>query len=124
VLDIAYENVYDAVAREVKEETGCTVERFIDSDQTDAMSPKGTDKVFGFKPFCCTQQLLDGRPWIGFIFRVAVYPQEPKDQIGESKDVRWMKIEEILSIYKSDPGQLFTLEVPAWEYYFRELKLL
>lgn len=124
VLDVAYENVYDAVSREVKEETGCTVKRFIDSDRTEAVSPQGTDKVFGFRPFCCTQQLVEGRPWVGFIFRVEVYPEEPKDQIGESKDVRWVNIQEILAIYKSDPGKLFTLEVPAWEYYFKELELL
>lgn len=123
-LDVPYENVYDAIAREVEEETGYIVDEFIKSEKTATVSPQGIDCAFGFKPFCCTQQLLEGRPWIGFSFRVTVKPGQPRDQKGETKDVRWVNIKEIFDIYALDSKKLFTLEVPAWEYYFKELKML
>src|SRR5689334_9887987 len=68
VLDIQYENIFVALAREIKEETGLTLAKIINENKTEIYSPKGNDASFGFKPFCCTQQLKNGKPWIGFIF--------------------------------------------------------
>lgn len=121
-LDKHYENVYDAVAREVKEETGMVVTRFIDDSRTDIASPHETDLVFGFKPFCCTQQLREGRPWVGFIFRCEVDDSvEPIHQEGETKDVRWMNLDEFKELFESKPEAMFSLEYPAWQYYFSEI---
>lgn len=124
VLDEAYENVYEAAAREIKEETGYTVSVFIDQDKTETLSPQGIDKVFGFRPYCCVQQLQEGRPWVGFIFRCKVEPGEPVAQEGETKDVHWESAQEVFKIFKTTPEKLFALELPAWEYYFKELGML
>lgn len=118
-LDKLYENVYEALSREIKEETGMTLKQIIGDSQTQKYSPQKVDEVFGFKPFCCTQQLREGRPWIGFIFRCEVEDGKPKGQDDESADVRWVDASEIKEIFEHTPQKLFTLEIPAWEYYFQ-----
>ncbi len=120
VLDKPYESVYEAMAREVQEETGLIVSRFIDADKTGVYSPQKIDAVMGFRPYCCTQQLKDGSPWVGFIFRCEVQPGVPIGQDGETKDVHWVKAEDFFEVFKNTPEKLFTLELPAWEYYFKD----
>jgi len=122
-LDVVYENVYDTIAREIKEETGMTLTRIVDDSQTKIYQPRPTDAAFGFRPFCCTQQLREGRPWIGFIFRCEVADGTPVAQEGETKDVHWMDAAEVKKLFEQSPEKLFTLEVPAWEYYFKAVSV-
>lgn len=118
VLDKPFESVYETLAREVKEEAGLTLKSIKNEDHTKIYSPKGTDEIIGFKPFCCTQQLKDGKPWIGFVFVCEVEPGEPKSQLSEAKDARWMPASEVKELVEKSPEKLFGLELPAWEYYF------
>lgn len=120
VLDKPYESVYDAIAREINEETGLKLKKFINQDKTEILSPQKIDGAFGFRPYCCTQQIKDGNPWVGFIFRCEVEPGETKSQEGETQDVKWVNAREFFEIYTKTPEKLFTLELPAWEYYFKE----
>src|SRR5688572_7630518 len=83
-LDKPYENVYKALEREIYEETGLKLKNIINDSKTQEFSPHEVDLVFGFRPFCCTQQLKNGRPWIGFIFRCEVEAGEPLGRKGET----------------------------------------
>lgn len=118
VLDIPYENIHDTLAREIKEECGLTLKAIRNDARTKIVSPRGDDGILGFRPFCCTQQLKNGKPWIGFIFVCEVKSGEPKSQLSEAKDVKWMKLAAVKQIFEESPDKLFGLEVPAWEYYF------
>lgn len=118
VLDKPYEKIYDTIAREIKEETGLILKAIKKDSQTKSYSPKGTDEIIAFKPFCCTQQLKDGKPWIGFIFIVEVEEGDPVSQISEAKDAKWIPVEEVKALFEKSPEQFFGLELPAWEYYF------
>lgn len=118
-LDVPYENVFDTVAREVLEETGLTLKSILGEDKTGVFDGKKDDAAIGFRPFCCTQQLKNGRPWIGFIFVCNVEPGEPRAQLSESKDVQWRKLSEVKQLLETSPEKLFTLELPAWEYYLK-----
>lgn len=120
VLDKPFESVYDTVAREIREECGLTLKAMKGDSQTSVISPKGDDGIIGFRPFCCTQQVKNGKPWIGFVFICEVEPGEPKAQLSEAKDVRWMKQAEVKKLHEESPDKLFGLEVPAWEYYFQD----
>lgn len=122
-LDVQYENIYDALAREIKEETGLTLTRIIDDLQTKVHTPQHNDAAFGFRPFFCTQQLREGFPWIGFIFRCEVAEGQLVDREGETKDVQWMDAADVKKIFDQTPEKLFTLEVPAWEHYFKTIKV-
>lgn len=121
VLDKPYESVYDAIAREINEETGLKLKKFINQDKTEISSPQKIDAAFGFRPYCCTQQMKDGSPWVGFIFRCEVEPGDIKPQEGETQDVKWVNARAFFEVYKNTPEKLFTLELPAWDYYFKEL---
>lgn len=121
VLDIPYENVYDAVAREIKEEAGLTLKSIRSDSQTKSYTPHGTDEIMAFRPFCCTQQLKDGKPWIGFIFVCEVEDEEPTAQLSETRDPKWLSVIEVKELFEKSPEKLFGLELPAWEYYFKEI---
>src|SRR5215510_6147255 len=56
-----YENVYDAVKREVLEETGLRVTNFYPDISTKTYATRDDD-CFAFVPFCCQQQLQGELP--------------------------------------------------------------
>ncbi|MBI5346687.1 MAG: NUDIX hydrolase [Chlamydiae bacterium] len=117
-LDKPYENIFDALAREINEECGLKLKRIKQDSKTQIIHSNKDDAVFGFRPFCCTQQLKNGKPWIGFVFICEVENEPPKTHSNESKDVKWVPINEIKAIFKESPEKLFTLQLPAWKYYF------
>jgi len=119
-LDKPYENIYETLAREIDEECGLKLKTVIGNSTTSiAQSGKG-DEVFGFRPFCCTQQLKHGKPWISFIFICEVENSAPKPFSDESKDIKWVRASEVRQMLTQTPENFFPLELPAWEYYFGE----
>lgn len=120
VLDHPYESVYDEVAREVQEETGLTLKRIRGDDRTKEYTTGRDDASIGFRPYCCTQQLKNGLPWIGFVFVCEVEDGEPVAQVEEVRDVRWADINEVRDIFEKTPEKFFSLELPAWQYYLAE----
>lgn len=119
-LDRPYENIYEALSREIEEECGLKLKSIIGNSQTQIVYSNKDDAVFGFRPFCCTQQLKNGKPWISFIFICTVENAEPKPCLDECIDIRWVKASKIKQIFTQSPEQLFALELPAWDYYFKE----
>ena len=119
-LDKGHTDVFEMIRNEIFEETGLKLKNVKNISKTQKFSPKEDEASFGFRPFCCVQQLKNGRPWIGFIFLCEVEPGELVAQTNEVKDVRWMKKKELLEIFKNNPEKIFTLELPAFEYYFNE----
>lgn len=113
----AYENVYDAVKREVLEETGLRVKSFYPDIQTKTYAPKDDD-CFAFMPFCCQQQLRGGVPRLGFVFICSVEDTEPIPQRDEVKDIRWIKKFQLKKIFETTPERIFTLQLPVLDYYF------
>jgi SAM-dependent methyltransferase len=120
VLNIPYESVFDAVAREIKEEAGLTLKSIKGDERTKIYSPNDRDEIIGFKPFCCTQQLKDGKPWVGFIFVCEVEDSEPQAQLSETRDPKWVPVNQVRELLEASPEKFFGLELPAWEYYFKE----
>lgn len=118
-LDKPFENIYAALAREIDEECGLRLKSIKQDSRTKIYQTAKNDAVFGFRPFCCTQQLRNGKPWIGFVFVCEVEKTLHKPGSNETKDVKWIKAKEVKQIFIESPEQLFTLELPAWEYYFK-----
>lgn len=112
-----YENVYDAVHREVLEETGLEILEIFPDIKTKTHSPKN-DGSFAFQPFCCQQQIKGGKPWIGFVFICKVEDKEPIAQQKECKDIKWIKKSELKDIFERSPDKIFTLQLGVLDYYF------
>ena len=121
-LDVPFQNIFDALAQELHDETGLTLQSIRGEDKTEIMNSGRDDEVFGFKPFCCTQQLKNGMPWISYIFVCTVAPGDTVDRLSETRNVRWMKVSELKRLYHGSPNTLFAFDLPAWEYYFAEQK--
>ena len=114
----SYENVYDALKREVREETNLDVVRVIDDYHGDVVKPSERDKAFVFKPFICQQvlQTNDGLPWIGFVFLCEV-EGEVRINTDEAKEPKWVSVSELKAMIANKPESIFPLQLPALEYF-------
>lgn len=113
----AWENIFDALRREVFEETSLKVLKIKPEIKTKTFSPRN-DENFAFVPFCCQQQTRGGKPWIGFVFICEVENKKPKPQEDEVKNIRWIKKSELKKIFDKTPEKIFTLQLGVLEYYF------
>lgn len=120
ILDARFESVFDALGREIAEETGLRLKRIIAGDKGETTTTGRDDRTLGFQPFYCTQQLAGDYPWVGFIFVCEVHDDEPRAQNGETKNPRWVNLDDMRKIVADTPEQVFGLQLPAWKYYFDE----
>lgn len=118
-----YENVYSALKREVKEETGLEVINILNDYHGEIQENRPGDKSHVFKPFIC-QQVLEtngGLPWIGFVFIAQVLGQI-KMQNDEAKDPQWISLKNLEKLLKENPEKFFPLQYPALIHYVSQKK--
>jgi 8-oxo-dGTP pyrophosphatase MutT (NUDIX family) len=113
-----YENVYDALKREVFEETGLRVTGVRPDVRTQTYSHQGDD-AFAFVPFCCQQQ-LSGRVKIGVVFVCTVEGIDPVPARDEVKEIMWMETSALRRLIEESPERVFTFQVPVLEFYLRQ----
>ena len=109
-----YENVYEALKREVFEETGLRVTAIRPEVKT-AMHAHHGDQVFAFLPFCCHQQ-VSGRARIGFVF-ICTVEGSPAPAPAEVKEIMWLDRTEVRRLLDETPQRVFTYQRPVPEFY-------
>ncbi len=116
----SYENVYDALKREVKEETGLDIIKIIDDYSTDILENRPGDKSLAFRPFLCQQvtETNGGLPWYGFVFRCEVEGKITMQE-AEAKDPRWMTISELKHFLETQPQNVFSLQYATLKAYIK-----
>lgn len=116
-----YENVYHALKREVKEETGLDVVRVVGEESGGVEENRLGEISMHFKPYLCQQVLStnDGLPWYGFVFRCEVQG-EIKMNLDEASDPRWISLEELDNFLKENPEKVFSLQYATLKKYLTE----
>lgn len=112
-----YENVYDALKREVLEETGLKIKTIKPDIKTKIFTTGKNDGSFAFVPFVCQQQVKGGKPWVGFVFVCEVEDGDPVPQDSEVKDIQWMNKNELRKIFEQSPEKFFALQLGVLDYY-------
>jgi 8-oxo-dGTP pyrophosphatase MutT (NUDIX family) len=113
-----YESVYDALTREVFEETGLRVTGVRPDVCTKTHAHQGDD-VFAFVPFCCQQQ-LSGRVKIGVVLVCTVEGTDPVPARDEVKEILWLERSALRRLIAEAPERVFPFQVPVLEFYLRQ----
>lgn len=111
-----YESVYDALKREVREETWLELMSIFPKPTENSVGFHD-DKAFCFQAFCCQQQLVGGLPWIGFCFVGRAWSGELKHQESETRNPHRISVEDVQSLLYQTPERFFTLQLPFLHYY-------
>jgi len=114
----AYEDVHEALKREVFEETGLRINAIEPNIRTKTLTPHD-DAAFGFQPFCAHQQLKNGLPWISFAFLCEVENGEFVAQESETRDQKWISENKIETMIQKTPEKIFTFHLAALTFYFQ-----
>lgn len=111
-----YENIFEALRREVKEETGLIITK-IDGEESSTQSNVNGNQVISFRPYCVTQNLSGAYSLIlnTFICEADGVLAESTD---ETQNIRWEKADLIRDILKANPGKFFLMHVNALKKYF------
>lgn len=113
----AYENIFDALKREVKEETGLIVTKIVNGCSSKVLENRPGDKSMVFQPFICQQvtQTKGGLPWYGFVFLCQAKGKLHKNQ--EATNHKWITIQQLKELLKNHPQDIFPLQYAALKYY-------
>ena len=110
-----YENIFEALKREVKEETGLTITKILGEDNQISNFIKGNE-VISYTPYCVTQNLSGVYSIILNTF-LCEAEGELLSETNESQNIHWMKIEDLKKILKNNPEKIFLLHINALQKY-------
>lgn len=112
----AFEDVYDTVRREVKEECGLKITLIRDEDERVDYKNRGHASSL-IRPFCVTQ-MREG-PFIGMIFLCRA-KGKPVRKTAETKDARWMKVDKLKELVEKSPERIYTAFLAPLKKYIKE----
>ena len=112
-----YENIFVALRREVKEETGLTITKILGEDKQISNLIKGNE-VISYSPYCITQN-LSGAYFIILNTFLCEVEGELLTETNESQNIHWINIEEIRRFLKNNPEKIFLLHINALQKYLK-----
>ena len=110
-----YENIFEALRREVKEETGLSITKILGEDNQISNFIKGNE-VISYTPYCITQNLSGAYSIILNTF-LCEAKGELLTETNESQNIHWIKIEELRRFLKNNPEKIFLLHINALQKY-------
>lgn len=112
-----YENIFEALRREVKEETGLSITKILGEDNQISNFIKGNE-VISYTPYCITQNLSGAYSIILNTF-LCEAKGELLTETNESQNIHWIKIKELKKIFKNYPEKIFLLHINALQKYLK-----
>ena len=113
-----YENIFEALKREVREETGLHIIS-IQGEENCKFSDVEGNKTILFLPYCVTQNLSGAYSIILSTF-LCEAEGTPLEKTNETENIRWMKTDELKEIVNKTPERLFLMHVHALRKYLGE----
>ncbi|BDF70834.1 DNA mismatch repair protein MutT [Oscillospiraceae bacterium] len=110
-----YENIFDALRREVWEETGLTVTEISGEERAERVSVGGAT-VISCEPFCVTQNLSGIYSLIINTFLCRAQGT-PVHSTNETQDIHWARLDAVRELVEQHPEKLFPMDVIALKKY-------
>lgn len=112
-----YEDIFSALRREVREETGLILTKIKGEESAVSLKTSGIPTI-SFEPFCTTQNLSRAYSIILNTF-LCEAEGTPVTQTNESRNIHWMKADKLCQITKTNPEQIFFIHLNALRKYFK-----
>lgn len=110
-----YENIFDALRREVWEETGLRLTK-IYGEELAVFSEIGNNTILSFEPYCITQNLSGAYSIILHTF-LCEAEGELLASSDETQDIHWEKVADICELVEKQPEKIFLMHVNALRKY-------
>ena len=110
-----FENIFETLRREVKEETGLDITEIYGEDQS-LLYENGNYSVINFMPFSCSQNLIGDYPIMVFTF-VCRASGVLLNESDESQNYKWVSVDELKNILATNPHKFYPMHVSTLRKY-------
>ena len=111
----AFENIFDTLKREIKEETGLDVIEILGENQS-KIYEENSYKVINFMPFSCAQNLAGNYSIMVFVF-ICCVEGDLLPFSDESKNYKWMPISEVNRLLTESLQSFYPMHVDTLKKY-------
>lgn len=112
----AFENIFDTLKREIKEETGLDVVEILGEHQSTIYEDNSSYKVINFMPFSCSQNTIGDYPIMVFVF-ICKVKGDLLPFSDESKNYKWTSLLELERILTESPKSIYPMHVDTLKKY-------
>lgn len=110
-----YENIFEALRREVWEETGLHITKIQGENGSDSLDVGGNRTIM-FSPYCVTQNLSGAYSIVLSTF-ICEAEGELLERTNETAHIRWMRKDELKNIVDNSPESIFLMHINALRKY-------
>jgi 8-oxo-dGTP pyrophosphatase MutT (NUDIX family) len=110
-----YENIFDALRREVWEETGLKITEIVGEEEKVVSHDSGY-KTISYLPFCSTQNLSGGYSLILQTF-ICHVEGELLNQTNETINIRWELVANVEAMLERSPEKFYPMHINALSKY-------
>ena len=111
-----YENIFSALRREVREETGLTVTKIYGEEESLLLTTANGEKVLSFSPYCVTQNLSGAYSIVLNTF-LCMAEGTLLSASNETQDIRWEKVSLLRELLGRHPERFFFMHLNALKKY-------
>lgn len=110
-----YENIFEALRREVWEETGLTITK-INGEDMAFSNQVGEITTLSFTPYCITQNMSGA---YSIILNTFLCEAEGTllEKTDETEDIHWMKVSDVKKLVEEEPEKVFFMHINALKKY-------